>query len=196
MKSKFLLLTSLVFFSVLTIKAQEKKWNVELNYTLIPQDGIGGDLNYLDLGIKHRFLSTDYFDFGAGINGGFYRNNFDGEPIEGDLTSLIFQPRVFSEIKIPGLARLRPGIGLGYSLINDDTDLFVEGENRSTNNTNGGFNFNFGVSYDFTNRWFIQAQYDFINLRVKDEINQNGQTNSFDFSRKLNNIRIGAGFRF
>lgn len=36
------------------------------------------------------------------------------------------------------------------------------------NTTNSGFNFNFGLSNDITKRFFIQDQYDFINLRVSD----------------------------
>jgi opacity protein-like surface antigen len=85
---------------------------------------------------------------------------------------------------------------LGYSIVNDDVEGRLDNENIMWNVTNGGFNFNFGLSYDITKSIFIQAQYDFINVNYRDEFTFQGATVKPDFNEKLNNIRLGVGLRF
>jgi outer membrane protein W len=194
---KNLLLGIVFLLSISAFAQQDKKWNVEANYTIIPNDGFGGDDDIIEIGLKYRFADLNFVQFGFGINAGFSNDNFnDTESVEGKFRGLYFQPRAFAEFSIPGIQKLRPSIGLGYSIVDEDLDVISIGEEIKINTTNGGFNFNIGVSYDITKRFFIQAQYDFISLKVRDEFLFQGEMIRSDFTAKLNNFKIGIGFRF
>jgi opacity protein-like surface antigen len=193
---KKLLLGFLFFISVYTFAQQDKKWSVEANYSIIPADGLGGADDIFELGIKYRFTDFNFFNLGLSLNGGFSNEKFDIPNVEGKLNTYYLQPRIFSEISIPGINRLRPNISLGYSLVNEDSSVISMGDDFSGNSTNGGFNINLGLMYDISDQFFIQAQYDFINLNIKDEIDFEGETIQRDFTEKLNNIKLGIGFRF
>jgi opacity protein-like surface antigen len=193
---KKLLLGFLFFISVYTFAQQDKKWSVEANYSIIPADGLGGADDIFELGIKYRFTDFNFFNLGLSLNGGFSNEKFDIPNVEGKLNTYYLQPRIFSEISIPGINRLRPNISLGYSLVNEDSSVIFMGDDFSGNSTNGGFNINLGLMYDISDQFFIQAQYDFINLNIKDEIDFEGETIQRDFTEKLNNIKLGIGFRF
>jgi len=194
---KNLLLGILLFVSVYTFGQQDKKWSVEANYGVIPQDGFGGEDNITDLGIKYRFADFDFIQLGFGINGGFSRLDFVNIEGDGGLTeSFYIQPRIFSEFIIPGSERLRPSIGLGYSWVQQEFEQRFGEDQLFGDVTNGGFNLNIGLSYDITKRLFVQAQYDFINLNQRDEFTFNGELVKPDSNIKLNNIKLGLGFRF
>ena len=191
------LLFGLLFLVSLTTFAQDKKWSVEANYGVIPSDGFGGDDNILDFGLKYRFADLEFIQFGAGANVGFSSESFkDFENVEGEYKGFYFQPRVFAEFSIPGIQKLRPSLALGYSIVNENTDVISIDEEIKNNTTNGGFNLNLGLSYDITKRFFVQAQYDFINVNYRDEFTFQGATVKPDFNEKLNNIRLGVGLRF
>ena len=192
-----LLLFPVLFFSINSM-AQDLnyKWSVEANYAIVPDEGFGGDDNIIEIGLKYRFLDYDFVQIGLGINSGFSQKKFDELNIDGKVKRYYIQPRLFSEFKIPGLSKFHPSLGIGYSIINEDSAVISIGEDVSGNTVNGGFNFNLGVTYDITNRFFIQAQYDFINLNVRDEFIFQGEVIKPDFQEKLNNIKIGVGFRF
>lgn len=176
--------------------AQEQKWSVEANYAIIPDEGIGGNDDIFELGLKYRLADFGFANLGLSLNGGFSRETFENPNIDGDIKSYYFQPRLFSEFTIPGLNSLHPTLGIGYSFVNADSSIISLGEDISTNTTNGGFNMNVGLIYDITNRFFIQAQYDFISLNIRDEFLFQGEVIKPDFTEKLNNIKLGIGFRF
>ncbi len=185
MKARLLILFSI--FVITCSFSQEKKWNVEVNYTVIPEEGFGGDRNFLDTGIKYRFVKLGVFDVGFGVNGGFWTANIENTGFENrrDKQYLI-QPRFFTELQIPGLNKLRPSLGLGYSFVNTVSDFtFSNGNGGSNSSWDQGINFNLGLSYDFSKRFFLQAQYDFIDLTPDDGL-----------LGDINNIRLGLGFRF
>lgn len=191
------LLFGLLFLVSLTTFAQDKKWSVEVNYGVIPDDGFGGDDNILDFGLKYRFADFNFMQLGFGVNAGYSKYDFVGFNGDGTLTeSYYVQPRLFTEFIIPGSEKLRPSIGLGYSIVNEDFDGRIGNDNLIGNTTNGGFNFNLGLSYDITNSIFVQAQYDFINLNLRDEFSFQGVTVKPNINEKLNNVKLGVGFRF
>lgn len=172
MKFKLFILFSL--FVLAFTHAQENKWNVEASYAVVPAAGFGGNDNVFEAGIKYRFVQNKTLNFGLSINGGFFQED---SPISGNdsETNYIFQPRVFSEFKLPFSKRLRPTFGVGYS--------FMSGfENRT--NSFGGFNLNLGLTYDITDKWFVQFQYDRVSLSAIND------------PEGFNNFRLGIGFRF
>lgn len=197
MRLKFLLLFSFAICSMSSFYAQDKNWSVEVNYGVVPQDGFGGEDNILDLGLKYRFLNFKFLELGVGVNGGFSRLDLVNTSGGGGLTeSFYIQPRLFSEFSIPGSERLRPSIGLGYSIVKQEFEQRFGESQTIGDTTNGGFNFNLGLSYDITKRFFVQAQYDFINLKLNDEIQFEGENVRQNGNTKLNNIKLGLGFRF
>lgn len=185
MKFKLLLVFGILF--VLNVEAQDKKWNVEANYSLVPAEGFFGEDNNIDLGVKYRGIDFSFFKLGLSINGGYFIGDKSVSYANPDSNTYLLQPRVFSELDIPGMGRLKPSVGLGYSFIHI-SDSFKSWD--------GGFNFNLGLSYDIFKTFFIQTQYDFINLHVKEVFLVDGISSSIDFREKLNNIKIGLGVRF
>ena len=196
MKSKLPVL--LFLFAVAFAFSQEKKWNVETNYTIVPGDGVFGEDNFIDVGVKYRFLKLGIFNLGFGVNGGFSRIDVENTGFENrtDETYLV-QPRVFTDFQIPGLNKLRPSIGLGASYVNVVTNYTTQnGFDDSNRSIQVGFNLNLGLSYDISKRFFIQAQYDFIDLTPNDDVPDNIVFLTPQENGDINNIRLGLGFRF
>lgn len=170
------LLLGIVFLaSISAFAQQDRNWNVEGNFSLIPANGLGQSDIVVDLGLKYRFLNTELLSLGLGVNVGYLTDNNSFSQANSDDTIFIFQPRLFTEFNLPFAEKLKPSLGLGYSYLSGIS---------FTPDTVNGFNFNFGLVYDISDKWFIQAQYDFIDLRP---------VNS---GEGYNNIKLGAGFRF
>jgi hypothetical protein len=188
---KVKLLFGLLFLASLTTFAQDKRWSVEANYPISIAGDLGNDVpGIIDLGVKFRFLDFKVAQIGAGFNAGVLTDNinsFDGfpSPIEFRETNWLFQPKLFSEFQIRGISKLRPSIGLGYTFIRSSFEGRGGGLTFDNADTEGGFNFNVGLSYDITNKIFIQGQYDFIGISA-----------DFEEDRYLGFLKFGLGFRF
>ncbi|WP_299529822.1 outer membrane beta-barrel protein [Ulvibacterium sp.] len=196
MKSNILLIMGLLALSI--SYSQEKRWSVETNYTIVPGDGFFGEDDFIDIGVKFRFVRLGIVYLGFGINGGFSRTDVEntGFASRTDDTYLI-QPRVFSELRIPGLKRLRPSLGLGASYVNVVTDYTTQnGFDNSDSTEHIGFNLNLGISYDIGKRFFVQAQYDFIDLTPDEDVPDTIVILAPLENGNINNIRLGLGFRF
>ena len=195
MKQK-LLLTLLLIFSIKSF-SQDSKFSFEANYpTAIGDNFLGQNYNGLvDIGAKYRFSENEIVNIGASINFGFFQNTKSGAT---DLNQLFdvkifpIQPRIFAELNIPNLEKLHPQIGLGYSIVifsadwaeNRDADLPADIDENEN-----GFNLNIGLSYDLTNKLFIQAQYDFIKIGVEDGVPDTS------YNTKINILKFGIGLR-
>lgn len=204
---KRLLLTSFLAFTCIVLHAQDQKWSVEANYPFVANSNMQNDFNgVVDLGIKYRFTNLGPVILGAGFNAA-YLKNFDkftyGSASGQDLVSdykakqFLLQPKLFAELPIPGLSALRPQIGIGYSF--SIVDIYYDnGDQFFSDNTNteGGLNLNLGLSYDISQRFFVQVQYDYINLNLEGESEINGQTSTYDFKEKTGFLKAGVGFRF
>lgn len=196
MKPKIFLILSIL--ALASSFAQEKRWNIETNYTLVPGDGVFGEDNFIDVGVKYRFVKLGIFNLGFGVNGGFSRLNVENTGFENrtDDTYLI-QPRFFTEFQIPGFTKLRPSLGLGYSFVNTVSDITFSNGNEDSNGVwDQGFNLNLGLSYDISQRFFIQVQYDFIDLTPDEDVPDNIVFLNPPVNGNINNIRLGLGFRF
>jgi opacity protein-like surface antigen len=83
-----------------------------------------------------------------------------------------------------------PSAGIGYSAVIVDISANLQGESTESSETYGGVNFNVGLSYDILANFFVQAQYDLILLKVKNE--------SIDYKENANlgTVKLGIGIRF
>ncbi|WP_116771689.1 outer membrane protein [Maribacter litoralis] len=205
---KRLLLTSFLVLTSIITNAQDQKWSVEANYPLNVSDDLGfSELNgVVDLGIKYRFVELGAVNIGVGISAAYLKNQdewtyFDQENVNVNndykVKKLLIQPKVFAELAIPGFAKLKPQIALGYSIVKDDY-YYKSGNNSEVDNnsTDGGLNLNLGLSYDISNRFFIQIQYDYLNVNVNGDTVINGETFSYNYDENGSLIKAGVGFRF
>ncbi len=182
-------LFSLLFAITCFAYAQDFKWSVEANYPISTGTEIANDIpGIIDLGMKYRFLDVGFSKLGVGINAGVFHDNirsFDNpESFNFDETNWVIQPKVFMEFKIPSMEKLKPSVGLGYTFIKSKFNGDFLG-NELPSLTESGFNFNLGLSYDLTQRIFIQAQYDYVHYNPESE----GFNN-------VGYLKFGGGFRF
>ncbi len=195
MKQKLLL----VFLLFVTIKtfSQDSKFSLEVNFPIPIGDNFLGE-NYngiVDIGAKYRFVKKDLLNLGASVNFGYVQNTKSGATNLNQLFDVkIFpiQPRIFAEFNIPNLESLHPQIGLGYSiLINNAKADIINTLNlpADINDNESGFNFNLGLSYDLSDKFFLQAQYDFIKIGVKNGVPD------ISYNTNINIIKLGIGFR-
>ncbi|NRT15763.1 opacity protein-like surface antigen [Flavobacterium sp. 28A] len=192
MKQKLLLALLLI----LSIKSfsQDSKLSVEMHYPIpIDQNFIGKNYNgIIDFGAKYRFSEITNINIGASINGGILVNNTNDNSGNQDFTikSYLIQPRFFAELKIESISKLRPFVGFGYSFMIFDASGTNNGFDVSgSNDTEGGINANFGISYDITKKIFIDIQYDYVKLKVDKE------TPNTTFNTNVNLLKVGLGFR-
>lgn len=191
------LLLGLLFLVSLTAFAQDKKWSVEANYP------IGLDTNYsiddgtFDAAVRYRFINTPIAQLGIDVNGGINIHRptgFDSDAF--DTNTYFFQPKVFAEFNLPFLSKLRPSVGAGYSIVNFDYKGSAFASMQNNDNTHGGFNFDLGLSYDITKRFFLQTKYDFIALKIKGTTTGNGVPVDFTLDENIKRFKVGIGFRF
>ncbi|AUP80904.1 outer membrane protein [Flavivirga eckloniae] len=195
MKQK-LVLTFLLVFSIKSF-SQDSKFSVVANYPIAIGDNFLGQ-NYnglVDLGAKYIFSENEIVNIGASINFGFFQNSKSGAT---DLNQLFdvkifpIQPRIFAELNIPNLEKFHPQIGLGYSIVIFNANW---AENRNADlpadidDNENGFNINIGLSYDLTNKLFLQAQYDFIKIGVEDGVPDTS------YNTNINILKFGIGLK-
>ncbi len=201
MKLKLLLIPVLLFSINSMAQDLNYKWSVDANYPISVGDELSNDNpGIIDLGLKYRFVDLNFVTLGAGISAGIFHDNINSATENGidfDETNLLIQPKVFAEFKIPGIDKLHPSIGLGYTVVRSKFDGTIgnfantpEEENVSATTSDGGININLGLTYDLSKRLFFQAQYDYIRLNVR---NDNPQLNR---DQNLGLLKFGFGFRF
>lgn len=186
----------LIFFMIKTF-SQGSKFSVDANYPIAIGDNFLGQ-NYnglVDFGAKYKFSENKILDIGVSINFGFFQNTKSGATALNQLFDVkIFpiQPRIFTEFNIPNLEKFHPQIGVGYSIIIYDA-VWRENTNADLpadiDDNENGFNFNIGLSYDLTNKLFLQAQYDFIKIGVEDGIPDKS------YNTNINILKFGIGYR-
>ncbi|PKA98394.1 opacity protein-like surface antigen [Flavobacteriaceae bacterium MAR_2009_75] len=207
MNSKLLFCT--LFLATFCLFAQDEKWSIEANYphTLGGHESDIDALNsIIDVGVKYRFLKLGPVRLGTSISSSLFsksENFLYGNSTANDLefdskfTKVLLQPRVFAELDIPVIPRLKPQVGVGYSIIFSDFQ-FSDGNGSSTDdyNTTGGVNLNVGLAYNFTKRFFVQIQYDYTREKG-DVIYENiNSMEEFNFKSNIDMLKIGVGFRF
>lgn len=191
MKKYFLFL---LLCSSLSLFSQESKFSIELNYPL-PIDNNFIGKNYtgiIDLGGKYRILNKEIVNVGVAFNAGLliFDNTKINSPQNFKVYAYPIQPKVFCEFNIKSISKLHPYTSLGYSFLVFRATGTNNGYNVSDfNDTQSGINLNFGLAYDITNKFFVNAQYDYIKLNKEEGIPDS------TFNTKINILKFGLGLR-
>ena len=145
----------------------------------------------MDVGLQVRFINAGPIKIGLSANAGYFSRSNELDPaftIKGKV--YLIQPRVFAELQLESLTKLKPFAGLGYSLNLLDIEYEDAQNPHDYDDSTGGINVNIGAAYDFTNRFFALVQFDFLKVS-RDNPNQNN-----DFFRNSNILKVGLGLRF
>lgn len=180
----------MIFLVTISIKlySQESKYSLELNFPIQTGESFIND-NYsgiIDIGFRARFWKTNHINLGFHLNGSLFK--YKGTVRESIFKTLyIIQPKIYTELNT--LKKIRPLVGIGYTLMTY----------RKTGDVDDGPNISLGLSYDITNKIFVQVQYDLI-IGTSEY-----GTRFYDYDRPLvlpetldsdNNIlKIGIGYR-
>lgn len=185
----------LLFVVALETLAQEKA-SVELNYPIPTGENFMGNYKGLiDVGFKYRFSDKTDFVFGASLNINYLTYSLNEPDIRFDTKNYNFQPRLFGELKLKGLPRFHPALGLGYTFMKFTSkgNAFTgeDPENIDESQSLSGINYNISFSFDITKKMFAQLQYDGIKigntpLGVPDN----------KYNTTANLIKLGLGYRF
>jgi len=192
MKQNFLL-TLLLIFSIKSF-SQDSKFSLELNYPIpIDNNFVGENYNgIIDIGVDYRLANLNPVNIGISLNGGVLVNNSNQNNGFRDfkVTSYVIQPRIFGNLDLESIDKFHPTVGLGYTIMVFDASGINNGFDVSdASDTLSGFNFNFGLTYDITEKLFVQAQYDFVKLSVDNDVPD------LKFNTNVTILKIGLGYR-
>jgi opacity protein-like surface antigen len=188
------LLLTLLFILSMKSFSQDSKLSLEMHYPLtMGQNFISKNYSgIIDVGGKFRFSELKNINIGASLNGGILSNNTNDNNGNQDfrVKSYLIQPRIFSELKIELVPKIRPFVGIGYTFMvfkatgtNNGFDV------SASNSTESGINANFGVAYDITSKIFLDLQFDYVKLNVGNEVPKTA------FNTNVNLLKVGLGLR-
>ena len=189
------IITLLLVFLSFPILAQDKA-SVELNYPIPTGDNfVSNYTGVLDIGFKYRFANKEDFTFGVSLNANYLTYSYDNPGINFKTQNYNFQPRLFGELKLKGVPRLHPALGVGYTFMqfsssgsgNTGEDIV----NLDVSERLSGFNFNVSFSFDLTKKMFAQVQYDAIKIGSTPE----GVPDT-KYNTNASLIKLGLGYRF
>lgn len=183
---------NICFYLLLLISAysfSQSKFSIEANFP-IPIGNNFLNQNFdgvVDLGLKYRFINAKIINIGTSFNGGILQDD-SNQSLGTNALAFTLQPKIFAELNL-FLTKFRPFIELGYSFLIFNVDVATGLNNFTSNNTEGGFNVNFGLAFNIIKKLFLQVQYDFIRLDA-----DNNFANTA-FNRSLGIIKLGLGLR-
>ncbi|WP_396195294.1 outer membrane beta-barrel protein [Flavobacterium sp.] len=189
------IISLVLVFSALQSFSQSKA-SVELNYPIPTGDNfVSNYKGVLDIGFKYRFADKEDFSFGVSLNANYLTYTFDNPDLNFKTQNYNFQPRIFGELKLKGVPRLHPALGIGYTFMqfsssgsgNNGEDIINFNESEQLN----GFNFNVSFSFDFSKKMFALVQYDAI--KVSDTPVGVPDTK---YNTNASFIKLGIGYRF
>jgi opacity protein-like surface antigen len=188
------LLLTLLFILSMKSFSQDSKLSLEMHYPLtMGQNFISKNYSgIIDVGGKFRFSELKNINIGASLNGGILSNNTNDNNGNQDfrVKSYLIQPRIFSELKIESVPKIRPFVGIGYTFMVFKATGTNNGFDVSTSNsTESGINANFGVAYDITSKIFLDLQFDYVKLNVGNEVPKTA------FNTNVNLLKVGLGLR-
>lgn len=186
----------LVIFATSQAFSQQKT-SVELNFPIPTGDNFMSNYKgVIDAGVKYRFSDKENFAFGVSLNANYLTYSVDYENIRFKTKNYNFQPRIFGELKLKGIPRLHPALGLGYTFMQFSSkgDAIASSEDPVRINESeslSGLNYNISFSFDFTKKFYAQVQYDGIKIGNTPE----GVPDT-KYNTTANLIKLGVGYRF
>lgn len=190
--NQFFLLGLLLIFTIESF-SQNSKFSIEASFPVtVGENRFGEAFNgVIDIGTKFRISSFNLVDVLASINGGLLNRKSIQDPQIQNLEAkyYLIQPRIYGKLKIESLEKIHPMLGVGYTIMILNSTTTFNSTTINQNETESGINLNFGVSYDFAEKIFAQIQYDFVKLKVNDNVPD------IKFNTNVNIIKIGIGFR-
>ena len=190
MKRKTLVVLVLLF--CVSVHSQDSKFNLEANYPIATDDNfIGRNFNgFIDVGLKYRISNLEFLNFGVSLNTSVFRNTKEDRVQPFDVTMLVIQPRLFLELNSELYRKFHPSLGVGYSIVHANARN-IDSFNTPTNSgeTQSGINLNLGVAFDINDNLFAQVQYDFVKIKVDNNIPD------IKYNTNVNILKIGLGYR-
>ncbi|PWL40300.1 hypothetical protein DKG77_05620 [Flagellimonas aquimarina] len=189
---RILILLSIISFTATF--SQKKNFSLEIGYPLELSDGNPTGLSgVINSKIKYRFWDAESFRIGT---------SYSIDLLTGDL---IFQNEkesfishhfnLFGEVPLNSTKKLLSSLGVGYSVHSYfiTTNIYSESGpviSETEKSNVGGFNINFGGTYDIFKNFFVQGNFQFIRLYVESFIIE--EKNGFNTNR----LKFGVGYRF
>ncbi|RXR20789.1 hypothetical protein EQG63_02315 [Flavobacterium amnicola] len=193
MKNRIVVIV-LLFLSVTAI-SQNKKFSIDVNYPLSLNAYEFQKINgIIDASFKYRFKETNAMKLGASYTFDLLneKDPFNNEVL--DRKYSFHHLDVFSEFKLNNAEKLHPFVGIGYSMLFSEYEYFYSQnqftEIKTEKYNAGGLNFNLGLSYDISPKFFIQSYFHYVRIYRESPI-----TNKMS-GINYNQIKLGAGFRF
>lgn len=187
---KRLLLNLMFLFVLANTFAQTQKFSATAAYPYAL-----GEFEYAGqvvIGLQYRFVQLGPIDLGLSGNINFLKDRNELAAELRRTNKFAVQPRIFGELNLIGLEKLRPFLGLGYSF-GDFATEFGQIENKDKE---GGLNLNLGAAYYLSRVFFIHVQLDNIWLRREFSSLDLREINTIKRTSTISLLKVGLGFRF
>jgi len=187
---KLILIITLV--AGITVFGQDNKTSATLTLPFTTKPFSYSD--NLNLGLQYRFIEAGPVVIGVSTNFSYLQRKTQLGSTTAKLIGTTVQPRVFGELNIPAIEKLKPSLALGYTWINYKSK--IAGQSSKTDEK--GFNMNIGLSYYMSDSFFLIAHLDRSRLVIEYEIVDLSSPviNNFKEAYWSNLLNIGVGFRF
>lgn len=192
-KNKINLVIIIIFIGFQFSNAQLKRFSLDFSYPYSLETNFLNEKyeGLVDVGLKYRVIKTPVVNLGIAFNGSLFKAN-ELQNVNAnffDSKSYFVQPKLFIEFNIKQITKFRPYLSVGYAYNVSEQFLQENDNNENTTFTikKEGVIINTGISYDFSDWFYIHAQYDFIQLK---SLNQ-----PIIETQYSNIIKAGLGFR-
>jgi len=193
-KTLFILLT----FYCVTAFSQTQHFTFGINYPIpIGDNYITKNYNgIVDAEIKYFPYKLKNLKMGVSAEIGLLTSNNDYMNVIGQrypgltsLTLLMIKPGLTAEKEF---GRFVPYAGVGYTFLNFTTNGITENEFFQTTDYNSadGLNLNLGLKYNLFKHYFVNANIDYIRLRIE------GEMPNISYNRDIFLLKAGVGYRF
>ena len=193
-KTLFILLT----FYCATAFSQTQHFTFGINYPIpIGDNYITKNYNGVaDAEIKYFPYKLKNLKMGVSAEIGLLTSNNDYMNVIGQrypgltsLTLLMIKPGLTAEKEF---GRFVPYAGAGYTFFNFTTDGMTGNDysQKVDINSADGLNLNLGLKYNLFKHYFVNANIDYIRLRIK------GEMSNISYNRDIFLLKAGVGYRF
>ena len=116
MTKTLLIILSMLCLGIGSIFAQNKKVSVTLSYPFSLGDSFVSDnTGIADLGIQVRFADLGPLQIGISANANKMQDSNTFGSVTIKESALMIQPRIFGELNLVSMKKIKPFIGLGYT---------------------------------------------------------------------------------